>query len=263
MKTGISLIEVVLGIAISAIMTIVLYRVFTQIRVSVSRADQIIDAYSVLALTYNQLDKDINGICLMSTSTQKTEKPTSFSTAADTIFTFVTTNALAPYNTQPVRPVRIVYRLQKTGPYFALVRQEAPWKTELKAFADTTKFPAYQIMPHIKTLIARVLLPKEPEQSSTRSATGPVIEPVTGSVAQWITYTKWTEEEQKVTKRSLPKIIEIEGTWVNQQQREHPFNFSFIIPFHEETKKENTQTMSPPQSPSLPAKSPPSLPVAT
>lgn len=232
MKQGLMLIEVVIGIALASIMTILLYQAFAQTRASVSRTDQLIDYNSMLALVYNQLDKDITGMVSMTREEKDTKdkKTSSFSATPENVFSFITTNALAVYHKQTVRPVRVVYRLQKTpAGILSLVRQEGEWKLTLKDFDDTKKYPAYELIAGLTKLSARFSLPKD-EQSK-----------------EWITFNKWTEEEQNSTKHSLPKFIEFEGIWLNQQEnQEYPFSFSFLIPFEEAPKKEAQKT---PQAP--------------
>lgn len=223
MKPGLSLIEVVIGIALAAIMTILLYQSFAQTRRMVGRVDGIVNYNSDLALVYNQLDKDITGICLIATSTaQKTPTPL----ASENILSFITTNALAVYDKQAVRPVRVFYRLQKTtADLFSLVRQEGSWQLDPKAFDDTKKIPAYEIITGLKKFSVKLFVPKD-EQGK-----------------EWLTFTKWSEEEQKSAKRSLPSFIDIEGSWWDaENNREHPFSFSFFVPFEEEKKKQDTMT---------------------
>ena len=222
MKTGLSLIEIIIGIALAAIMTVLLYRSLSQTRLTVNRIDQIADYNSVL-------DKDITSICLITTSTasqeEKGKKTNSLSTTADNIFSFVTTNAFTVYDTQTLRPVRVIYRLKTVENSLSLVRQEGAWQLDLKDFDNIKQFPAYEIMTGLKKFTAHFFIPKDEQHK------------------EWSVYTRWTEEEQASTKRSLPSFIDIEGSWWHrQEEKEYPFHFSFFIPFEEEKKKEDNKT---------------------
>lgn len=228
MKLGLSLIEVVIGIALAAIMTVILYQSLSQTRRIVVRTNEVIDYNTHLALVYNQLDKDIKGICLIATSTkaEKDAKVAPLASTGENILSFITTNALTSFDKPTVRPVRVFYRLQKTtSNLLALVRQEGSWQLDAKAFSDTKKIPAYEIMSGLKKFAVKLLVKKDEESK------------------EWLTFTSWTEEEQKSTNRSLPNFIDIEGSWLNpQNNREHSFTFSFAIPFEEKKKKNNQST---------------------
>src|ERR1700730_9162544 len=60
LRSGFSLIELIVVIAISGILSITLYFAFEQARKSVVNIDRIIDSDQALLLFYNQIDKDIS-----------------------------------------------------------------------------------------------------------------------------------------------------------------------------------------------------------
>ena len=140
-KSGFSLLELIIAIAISALLSIALYQAFEQTRKSVVGIDRVIESDEALLLFYDQLDKDISAIFVpkiifdsdfakASPDRQDKDKPDKdkqesgakkiniekifLYQAKDSqlsFFTFITTHALSNYNKPSAQIARVTYSL--------------------------------------------------------------------------------------------------------------------------------------------------------
>jgi prepilin-type N-terminal cleavage/methylation domain-containing protein len=128
---GFSLIEVVIGIAISSIISIILFQSFSQTYKTIKTIDNMIFMDRRVCVLQNQLDKDITTIFIpeqlnhekleryfYSQNNQKQLKE----------FTFITTNVLQVYQSASPRIVRVTYQLRenkKDSNEYSLFRKES------------------------------------------------------------------------------------------------------------------------------------------
>lgn len=128
---GFTLIELVIGIAIASIISIILFQSFSQTSKTINTIDNMIFMDRRISVLQNQLDKDITAIFIpeqlnhekleryfYSQNNQKQLKE----------FTFITTNALQVYQSASPRIVRVTYQLRenkKDSNEYSLFRKES------------------------------------------------------------------------------------------------------------------------------------------
>lgn len=162
MKNGFSLIEVIIGVAISSILSIALFLTLNQTQRSAKFIENKISNDPQLLIFQNQFEKDVTGIFVpefwhlkqqkttttteievekkenqenitKATQNKKTEQKqqkipkTFFSSSGDKKLqelTFITCNPLQMYENIKPRIVRVIYSMEQQDDYFVLYRQE-------------------------------------------------------------------------------------------------------------------------------------------
>lgn len=261
MKPGISLLELIIALLISSLLLNALYVSFIQTIRSISVADDYSMLDTTAAIFYNQLQKDLEGIFILDqadakitpidsqekkeksdkatqekqekekAATTKQEKKPEEKPFASTNkdkhleqLTFISNNPLRIYeyaaNTQ-IKPkaVRVTYKLEqeKNTKRFVLFRQEEMLGTK-KDEKKKEQAEGYVITSHIKTLeceYTQVVLDKD----------GIPVEKV---IKEW--KPDVIAKEQALT---LPKLIKISVTFVDNEERERSYIFYFTIPIFE------------------------------
>lgn len=206
MRNGISLLDIMVALAVGSILSIMLYRSFTQTN-QVVRVIEAISGMSMdLTLASDRLEKDLSGAfvpvqgipkpkpkedekqkrTISVGATQKEETPRlgdvfvvsdqrkRTSQAATLLLTFITSNPLVVYGETPARIVRVVYMLRphKAVPgLLELVRYESP-ELELKQFeARQAKgtIQGHQLISTLKTITVTCTVRKqEPEEEKEK-----------------------------------------------------------------------------------------------
>ncbi|MDR3646952.1 MAG: prepilin-type N-terminal cleavage/methylation domain-containing protein [Candidatus Babeliales bacterium] len=132
MKTnGFTIIELIIGIAISSIISIILFQSFSQTSKTIKTIDTMIFMDRRVSVLQNQLDKDITAIFMPEQlNHEKLERYFYSQNNQNQLkeFTFITTNALQVYQSTSPRIVRVTYQLReiKSSPNeFSLFRKES------------------------------------------------------------------------------------------------------------------------------------------
>ncbi len=245
MRSGFTLIELVIGLFISSIILLALYSSFYVTGKVIKVSDDIINIDVHLALIAHQFENDLSGIFvplqLSSTSTatgaaepnqqastpkqaeqekespQKEIKDIFVSSNKDTslqLLSFITNNPLQMHHKEGPgsRMVRVVYRLipneDKTA--FILTRQESI-NLDLKAFdvKGQQGIRGYELTQNIKSLQVEFLYPEEKQQDEkkdTKDAKGSDTKAEQQPIA-FKTVKEWGKENVAAKeKESIPKI---------------------------------------------------------
>ncbi len=208
MKPGFSIIEIVVAIAIGAIVAMLLYQATAQTARVVKTIEVQVDVHTELALFMDRIQKDISGAFVPHFPEEKEEaelqqkkeekkqnkdsKPekkkeneqnifdvqsmdiTDGMHKGASLFTFVSTNPLMVYGESVPRRVRISYSFedQKEGKaLFKLLRYESP-EVDFKKFEEKKKSRAikgYTILRNIRSFSMECFAPAEEEKKGDGS----------------------------------------------------------------------------------------------
>lgn len=243
MRSGFTLIELVIGLFISSIILLALYSSFYVTGKVIKASDDIINIDVHLAIMAYQFENDLSGIFvplqLSTTSTtttasnqpqppiktpepekesaQKEIKDIFVSSNKDTslhVLSFITNNPLQMYHKEGSGPrmVRVVYKLipneDKTS--FTLTRQEST-NLDLKTFdiKGPQGIRAYELAQNIKSFQIEYRYPEETKQDDKKDAKdskGPEAKPEQQPIP-FKTVNEWGKEKETAKeKESLPKI---------------------------------------------------------
>lgn len=290
MKSGFTLIEVMVTLAISALMLTALYQALSQTGHITRRTDERVDYGTLLVILCNQLEKDISS-AFFPISRADTAPDTQQMSGAQTpkplvkeeekkdekfffgeknkegstsLFTCITTNRLAVYGQDKPSLARVVYNLvpdkknEKPG-VFKLTRQESS-KLDLKTFKDGKQVRAYTIAESLKKFKCTYLVfpvKEENKQGQTLTNTGPAAaEKVSEQQEKIESFDAWNEEIQKKTKRQTPDFVQIEGAfWDTAKKRELPFSLKIpvLAQYRDPDKKQEQAQPASPMQEQLPA----------
>lgn len=264
MKSGFTLIELVIGVMLASMISLVLYQTLNQTNKSTQIIKSTIDLDTTLALVYNQLDKDLSGVYIPreeplatlpttpKTTTTSAQKSTTTQEAKQTtttqapykfekifyateekdnlkMLTFITTNALEADIANLPHSVRVVYRLiqdDDNKDKFKLVRQQSAWKN-LDIIKDNKmeKFRGYDVATGIKKFSIKYFATEEPKEDQKK--------PSYTALKEW-----GSEEQIKKYKQEVPAYLGIDGEiWDDTNKSKRDFKFMFKV-FGFEMKKE-------------------------
>lgn len=268
MRSGFTLIELVVGLLISSIILLALYSSFYVTGKVIKASDDIINIDVHLAIVAHQLENDISGIFVplqlsstttttIATSPQQPAAPTKtpeqekespqkeikdifISSNKDTslqLLSFITNNPLQMYHKEgpTSRMVRVVYKLvpneDKTS--FALTRQEAT-NLDLKDFEIKGKqgIRAYELTQNIKSLQVEYRYPETTKQEEKKESNEPNpkdTKPEQQPIA-FKAVKEWGKENVPAKeKESLPKIPQFVSFTFELWDLHHRQSQTFIL----------------------------------
>jgi len=276
---GFSLIEILVAVMISSMLSLVLYRSLAQTQSMVRQVTELIEDTSDLIPLYTQLEKDLAGSLVMdekSTSTAQEGAPQK--PAADQgprasgpnkekqklffqgkqegghfgSLTFLTTTAFTVFDEIAPPLLTVTYRLEQqqdtASPRFRLVREQAPYKAEKDATGSSkVAGRAYVVAENIKELrVSYVPVARKDDAKQAKSN-----EKSSGRVAVW------DAETVASTKTLLPAQVIFEGVrYAGKSLRELPLLFTCLVPAARSTvvvdKSKLAPTSSGAQQPAAP-----------
>lgn len=275
MKSGLTLIELVISLAFSLIIMMLVFNSFFQIA-SISRyAENRIENDVRISIMSNQLEKDLAGVfvpvqAIMEPMVQpgNTQAPQAGGTkllqkvfyGANkgenlSVLSFITNNPLRMYQktgAEKPRIVRVAYRLVEDKNHkgsFALIRQEG---TALEFDAYDTKaakpIVGYQLADGIKKMAVTYKIPAQKNQSASKD-----------SAVDFETLKEW-RPEKKEKPPLIPQFVSITLTlWDMNYQKEHSYTIDCIVQAFDTNKSlsfKQTATTGQPGKPSEAPKGP-------
>ena len=278
MKSGFTLIELVIGLFISSIMLVSLYTIFYITGRVIKSSEDIVSHDIHIAILGHQLEHDIDGIFAPSSTTITTtqpspqtaneQKPTDqkestpkeikdiFISANDKdgmlrTLSFITVNPLQTYHKEgpASRMVRVVYKLAPNEDKTSLIltRQEST-NLDLKAFEikGAQGIRAYELNDRIKSIEVEF---KYPEQKEEKKETKE--ETQEQQKVAYVTVKEWTSEQQPKEKKPVPQIpqfiIFTITLWDIHHINEQTHIMSYAIPSF--SQKKAPQEKKPQQKP--------------
>ena len=274
-KSGFSLIELLIAMAVGSIIMFAVYRTFDQTKKSAQRLDAILQKDNMIAPLYNQLEKDCTAIYvpLSAYPPKKEQQPAQqppvkpapakpeeapkllekifYSTSKSSLLqelSFITTTSLLGYNETSPHLVRVTYAVKpEVENLYTLMRSESTQLAYKPEKESTVK--SYEIVNNIKNIsvkyYARPVSEKEEE-------------------SEYKVFKEWSSEEQfKKIKRRIPDYIEFTIVWWDQAlQKEYDFVIELPIIAQEKEEEKKAEKAQAPQPPPAGAK-PPTTPPAT
>ncbi|MCL4361677.1 prepilin-type N-terminal cleavage/methylation domain-containing protein [Candidatus Dependentiae bacterium] len=246
MKSGFTLIELVVAISIGSILSLVLYRSLSDATTVSLRITSITDTDNQIALLYNQIDKDISTAFLpeqiFQTELKQTETPKTDQKTTTTgqemkqfkiekpfyaeienenlkVISIINTNPLRGFDEVVPLIVQVAYRLvqDKESPgSFKLYRQQtSKIGTEIIDDKDMKKFRGYEIVTGLKSFKSQFIFKNLKEGETTPEA---------------VKLKEWKSDAilQKY-KRQLPEFLELEGE-IQDEAKKRTRQFKFVIP---------------------------------
>lgn len=261
MKRGLSILEVALGIALFSIIGTMLFQSMMQVTRTLRTITDVSSLDMRIAVVNNLLEKDLSGATLFPMIPIKDEKEEETKPPAKTdkkkkapeknkkedkeiypkkgfyfeaeqdgnlkLFTFVSTNPVAVYETAKPVPVRIVYTLapsQEVPGTFVLNRQEGPNYMDLQVFIDvkSPEVRKVEVVSGVQKIACEfygIEVKKEenektdvatskPEKNKTVVTTKETKEEKTEK--KWVDMDYWNSDEKEEDKpRALPLVPEL------------------------------------------------------
>ena len=257
MRPGFSLMEVMIFVALAAMLSGALFAAFWQIQLSASAIEETVAIDTSIALVYNQLEKDLAGtfvpqVNLASTETdkkpaaQKEEqkkqkkpkplKPVFMSKNKQdmlTMLTFITTNPVTAYRSTKPRFVRLMYQLKPDPDWqdsFILTRQESV-NPDIKVFAKESKERPreYEIARNIKRMSSEYLFFKQAKKKEKEESP---------KAPELVTVTEWnpTSKDQpgETPLPAMPQYMRIKlELWDAPHETVEETEFLFSLPAYD------------------------------
>lgn len=247
-KHGFTLIELMLGFGIGALMLMMLFQNFSMINKVVRRADNFVEIDFASAIIRNQLQNDLSGAFVPATppktdaqdesktgptktanATDKQDEPFAAATKDGRFYslTFITSNPLRvyPYEKDAVikpRIVRVEYTLEpqkeknkekNTEKLFTLIRKESD-NLSYKNFKDIR---GYEVARNIQSAGLSLMYPKKSEKPDEK--------PERKKVDKWP-----LKEDPKEKTPPMPERVEIEISLTTAaRQKVQKYNFGFDL----------------------------------
>jgi len=269
-SNGFSLLELMVVITISGLLSLALYSIFKQSSRSVTVVTHKIDMDEALLLLYNQLDKDISAACVPLLAHQeitkkekekkektkgaeepaKEEKTEAIPTIKKVFFgqtrkdllhtfTCITTHTMSNYNAVKPKIARVVYRLESESldtvdkPSYKLLRQEIYDLTTTELESSSQK--SYELIGQLKNLKIFFIAQKKHDKENNKEEEKKPEEKI-----EFTTETQWSSDESSVKNHIfLPGYVRFEGErWNNQYTSTTPFAFEYKIVATGEYQKE-------------------------
>lgn len=236
MRSGFMLLEVLLAIAISALLSFALFFSVNQVTQSSRTIDDVISVHARINLITQQLERDISGAMIAGANIKKNF----FATVKDDTFellTFITNNPLQQMlqsGTSAVKIARIVYRLipdknisKKMAKQYILTRQESADLTIDLLVQDKDKQEnkprAYEMVDGIASLTFSFRPHKDKKQAQTP-------EKKEKYEKVWDSDSK-IDGKARTAQQVLPELVECEVQFVDSKQAKHKVTLQIpIIP---------------------------------
>lgn len=233
MKLGFMLLEVLLAITISALLSFALFFSVNQITQSSRTIDDVISVHARINLMMQQLERDISGAMIAG----PTIKKNFFATVKDDTFellTFITNNPLQQMlqsGTSAVKIARIVYRLipdksisKKMAKQYILTRQESADLTLDLLAQDKDKQEhtsrAYEMVDGIASLTFSF----RPHKDEKQKQQTPEKEK---NEKTWDSDSK-IDGKDRTAKQVLPELVECEVQFIDSKQAKHKVTLQII-----------------------------------
>lgn len=234
MKHGFTLIELMLGFGISALLMTLLFQNFSVINRVVRRADDLIDVDMISATLYNQLERDLSGACVLPQKQASSQEKTNAENKKEDPFvaktkdgmfellTFMTVNPLQVYpfakNVKPQpRVARVAYILEPQGSKknrYTLVRKESTENLEYKDFKSIRGFELARNIVGFKVTFRYTQESNSADAQTKRQ-----------KVEQW----PMPDKEGKKPP-AMPEYVTIKVTLTDERgMREQTFTFGFTL----------------------------------
>lgn len=221
---GFTLIELIIGIAVSSIISIILFNSFSQTYKTVNTIDNLIFMDRRISVLQNQLEKDITGIFMPEQLNHEKVERYFYSTNNQgqiKEFTFITTNALQVYQSTSPRIVRVTYQLrenkQNKGSY-SLFRKES---TNIIYGAEKDAVE-YELTDFIKNLSIEFSYTEKPKDKDNKQR------------AETKVLKEWTPKEpdkKKGETYKIPEYVTVKVTLFDGalQKTEQSYEFKYFI----------------------------------
>jgi type II secretory pathway pseudopilin PulG len=272
-RHGFSLLDVVVSVALAAILSLLIFQALQQTRRAVKKIQATVDVNSMLIHFKDRIFKDIQGTFIPQNPSQQRQQQQINPTAIQTpekkddqealryyllepinitekaegdhgTWSFVTTSSLNIYDAVSPRAVRILYELKKLPDTkkWQLSRLESA-ELDYKKFTDFAKSkPGIIILNNIESITVTCYAQKKKEAAQTPQSTPDKPQQKEESAEQLSPFTAWNSDERKKDKQSqLPEYIKITGS-IREEHTKTPVDFSFMIPL--EAVAGNGQTPS-------------------
>ena len=267
---GFTLLELMVVLSLTGILSIALYDIFKESSKAVNSIAYRIDSDETLLLLYNQLDKDISAACVPALALAEiakteaaedkdkntepqipTEKQDSTPTIKKVFFgktnnnlfntlTLITTHSLSNYNSIQPKFVRVIYKIvpedssSAEKPSYKFLRQEI-YDLTSKEIDGIKK--SYELIDRIKDL--KVFFIAQKEDKKTKKD-GPKQQ---DSKIEFITEKNWSSDDLAPKKYIfLPEYVRFEGErWDKKYTKTMPFVFEYKIISNRYYVKEEVQ----------------------
>lgn len=266
-SSGFSIIELMIALVISSMLTLLLYQSFSQSQRSARNNNSVLDVVTVMPIAYNQLEKDLSTIFVparvfkdlarqaqkknnssipagqpVGESTDKKPKEPFKEIFVCTLkeknlqlLSFISTHSLALYNTVLPHAVRVVYRLVSLADrpdLFSLVRQETTKLDMPLAKFKEEKIREYDLIRGVKEVKVELLVPEKPaEEQQEQSKEKTTKNPQPQQPKKYKTLTAWDTTEGEKPEYLIPAYINVTGIFVDlATDREYPFEWKFAVP---------------------------------
>ncbi len=234
---GFTLIELIIAIALSTIVSLILYNLLSQSSKTAQNIETLTDLDRKNYVLYRQLYTDLSCAFLptqlyelemTTTGTQQAkvapeqekkftiEQPFFAQDSKDNIgeISFITTNALQNYPDITPNVVRVVYRLlpdKESPPYFKLFRQQSnDLSTKVLKDNDGSQFRMYEIADGIRFFKAKYFDLKKDRDANKETL---------------IEKSAWNSDEMEKEKKNLiPEYVELEYEILNDQKKKSAIN---------------------------------------
>lgn len=263
---GFTLIEIVIAIAISAMLSYSLFFVFYQVQKSVNVVERLISNDSAILIFQNQFEKDITGAFIpqhwfleeqkslpsglkeqkpQQQQQQKIEKVFSVETDKNIItnITFITCNPLQTYDNYKPRVVRVEYQLKPAENDSYILSRKESLELDIKKFKDT-KDASFDLLARIKEFSFVFIYPVEKEQQGSRDKKKKDIE-----LKEAISWPLKEDKDAKTKLPLMPKFIKLKIVLFDiNYQREDTFEFMYQVYAFTEPAQEPKKELSQPNA---------------
>lgn len=283
-SSGFSIIELMIALVISSMLTLLLYQSFSQSQRSARNNNSVLDVVTVMPIAYNQLEKDFSTIFVparvFKDLAQQAQKKNNTSGAAGQpvaespdkkpkepfkeifvctlkeknleLLSFISTHSLALYNTVLPHAVRVVYRLVPLAnrpDLFSLVRQETTKIDMPLAKFKEEKIREYDLMRGVKEIKVELLVPEkpaeEPQESDKEKKVTKSSPPKQPKKYKSLTAWQGDSSEGEKPEYLIPAYINVAGIFVDlATDREYPFEWKFAVPVFDDVLVHATKAKS-------------------
>lgn len=265
---GISLLDIVVAIALAAILSALVFQSLQQTRRSVKKIQATIDIQSMLIHFNDRIFKDIQGAFIPQQKLSKQNQPQTEtapeqqtkeklqyfvlerinvnekSEADHGMLHFITTSSLIIYDAVTPRAVRVQYELKKqsekkTWQLFRLESSELDYPKFTESIKNKT---GLIVLTNIESLEITCYGPKPQEKTDLQSGNQQQQQKNKDVQQKQLTsFNVWNSDERLRDKKTiLPNFIELKGT-IHNDNSTIPVAFSYIIPI-ESVANENPKT---------------------
>ncbi len=253
---GFTLLELMVVISLTGILSVALYSIFKESSKSVISINNRIDGDEALLLLYNQLDKDISAACIPALALQqlaelenkdknknteqikteqkdakKTIKKVFFGKTTNNLFTtltFISTHSLSNYNATKPKLARVTYKLipednfSTEKPSYTFLREEA---SDLIMQETDKPKKSYELIDRVKDLKIFFISLKEDRKAKKEESQK------TEPKKEFSTEKNWSSDDLAPKNYIfLPGYVRLEGErWDKKYKNTIPFVFEYKI----------------------------------